>query len=56
MDYIRMTPKIIFIFNLCEVTHGVCYQELIGNNLFVGVITDKGKAVDIQDSTPQTPP
>lgn len=47
-----MTPKIMFIFYLCEVTHGVCYQEVIGHNLFVGVITNKGKIVDIRPPKP----
>ena len=28
---------------LCEVEHGVCYQESIGNDLFVSFIINKGR-------------
>ena len=53
MDYYgKITYYIMCISYLYEVAHDVCYKGLIGNNLFVSVITNKGKIIYIRPPKP----
>ena len=41
--YSKMTLYFKHTSYLCEISHDVCYQHSIRNNLFISVINNKGK-------------
>ena len=45
MDYSKNGSLHKCTSHICEVSHDVCYEGSIGNNLIVNVYTDKGKVV-----------